>query len=153
MPHSTIEATFQEHVQMFVEQPHTALGGQPVCPFARRARLRNRIETVVASFNLNDVATLTEAVIQFMNHDKDVLLVIHPEVGGVSFAELCELRDRFVEQYQGQYDVFTGHPDDTHTLGTLQTRREPFPVLHFIRCETLAEAEHKLGAKRLALRG
>ena len=149
---SSVIDVFQEHVQQFVEQPHPALHGQPVCPFARRARLRERIETVVFPYNLADDSTITEAVVQFMNQDKDVLLIIHPQADGVTFAELCELRDRFAERYRGQYDVFTGHPDDTHTLGTLLTRREPFPVLHFVRSEALAKAERSLGAKRLALR-
>ena len=151
-PHQSVIDTFQEHILQFVERPHPALGGQPVCPFARRARLRNRIETVVFPYNLDNDVAVTEALVQFMNHDKDVLLVIHPEADGVSFFELCELRDRFAERYRGQYDVFTGHPDDTQTLGTLETRREPFPVLHFIRSDKLTEAEQLLGAKRLALR-
>ena len=38
-----------QYIVDFVEQPHPKLGNLPVCPFARRARLENRIRFEVCA--------------------------------------------------------------------------------------------------------
>jgi hypothetical protein len=151
MPPSAVADTLTDHIEMFVERPHPDLFGQPVCPFARRARTTGRVETVVTPFTAGDDSAVTWAVEQFDELDKDVLLVVHPDPHGLSYFDLADLRDRFAGRLAGRYEVFTGHPDDPFTRAGVLTRREPFPVLHFVRAERLLEAERQLGNRRRAL--
>lgn len=141
------------HIERFVERPHPGLLGQPVCPFARRARATGRVELVVTPYSANDDSAVTWAVEQFDDLDKDVLLVVHPDPRGLSYFDLSDLRDRFAGRLAGRFEVFTGHPDDPFTRAGVRTRQEPFPVLHFIRADRLHEAERQLGPRRRALAG
>ena len=139
------------HIEEFVQRPHPGFGGQPVCPFARRARAAGRVHIAVVPFNAVDDSLVTWALKAFDDLDIDVLLVVHPEAAGVSYPELAHLRERFARQLAGRFDVFTGHPNDPFVAAGVRTREEPFPTLHFVKSETLAEAERKLGPRRRAL--
>ncbi len=141
------------HIQTFVEVPHPALLGQPVCPFARRARKGDRVAAVVAPFSATDDSAVRCAVEGFDPIDKDVLLVVHPEPDGLSYFDLSDLQLRFAGELAGRYEVFTGHPDDPFTRAGVLTRQEPYPVLHFVRSDRLLEAERQLAPRRQALAG
>ena len=43
---NSAEEYLTEWMKKFVEKPHPLLGNMPPCPFARKARLRNRIKIV-----------------------------------------------------------------------------------------------------------
>jgi hypothetical protein len=154
MTPTAVAEQLDSHIESFVERPHPALLNQPVCPFARRARATGRVVTAVLPFSPADDSAVTWAVGQFdPQSDKDVLLVVHPDPAGLTFPELSELRDRFALRLAGRYEVFTGHPDDPYTRNGLRTRREPFPVLHFVRAERLRQAERQLSPRRRAVGG
>jgi hypothetical protein len=154
MPFSTAVVTqLAAHVEHFVERPHPGLLGQPVCPFARRARKGNRVETVVVPFSTADDSAVRRAVEEFEALDKDVLLVVHPEPWGIDFFDLADLQLRFAALLLGRYEVFTGHPEDPFTRAGVLTRQEPYPVLHFIHSDRLIEAERQLAPRRRALAG
>ena len=148
---AVVSETVTRHIAEFVEQPHPQLGHQPVCPFARKARKTGRVRIAVLPFSEADDSAAAQAVADFESADQDVLLVVHPDPAGVTFPELDALRERFAARLAGRYDVFTGHPDDPHEVAGLRTRHEPHPMLHFIRCETLAAAESRLGPRRRML--
>jgi hypothetical protein len=143
----------KSHIESFVEQPHPDLLNQPVCPFAKRARGNGRVVMTVLPYSSADDTAVSWAIDEFDPQDKDVLLVIHPDPAGLAYPELAELRERFAEQLHGRYEVFTGHPDDPYTRNGVRTRREPFPVLHFVRTERLHQAERLLSPRRRALAG
>lgn len=148
---NNIPPALAAHIRQFVERPHPRLLGQPVCPFARRARTVGRVDVVTVPFSADDDSAVAWAVEQFDPASKDVLLVVHPDARGLTYFELAELRDRFADHLAGRFEVFTGHPDDPHTRNGLPTRREPYPVLHFVSTERMREAEGKLGSRRQAL--
>ena len=154
MPFSAaVVAELSAHIQTFVEAPHPGMLGQPVCPFARRARKSDRVEAVVAPFSAIDDSAVRCAVEQFDPIDKDVLLVVHPQPDGLSYFDLSDLQLRFAGELAGRYEVFTGHPEDPFTRAGVLTRQEPFPVLHFVRSDRLLEAERQLAPRRRALAG
>ncbi len=147
--HAVVVEELTAHIVEFVERPHPQLLGQPVCPFARRARKSNRVEMVVAPFTVADDSAVRAAVEQFDPlHDIDVLLVVHPDADGIGYFDLVDLRARYAEQLAGAYEVFTGHPEDPFTRAGILTRREPYPVLHFVRSERIIDAEARLSRRR-----
>jgi hypothetical protein len=148
---TNIPPALAAHIRQFVEHPHPRLLNQPVCPFARRARTTGRVDVVALPFSPDDDSAVAWAVEQFDPASKDVLLVVHPDACGLTYFELAELRDRFAEHLAGRYEVFTGHPADPYTRNGLPTRREPYPVLHFVPVERMREAEAKLGPRRQSL--
>jgi hypothetical protein len=71
----TIIETVRKHLMELVEQPHPVMSNMPLCPFAKRARLHNRIRFEVLEFNgKEEVLRLAET----MTKDHDVMFVIHP---------------------------------------------------------------------------
>jgi len=149
-PASVVEE-LNRHIESFVESPHPALLGQPVCPFARRARKRGQVRTVVVPFSVADDSAVQEAVEEFdPQFELDVLLVVHPEADGIGYFDLTDMRTRYAETWAGEYEVFTGHPDDPFTRAGLLTRQEPYPVLHFVRSDRIIEAEAQLSDRRRA---
>ena len=150
-PAGDVVRTLTDHIEGFVQRPHPRFGGQPVCPFARQARAAGKVHFVVVPFTTEDDSAVTWALKSFAELDIDVLLVTHPDARGLSYPELAHLRERFARSLDGQFDVFTGHPDDPFERGGVRTRQEPFPTLHFVRSERLAQAERSLGARRRML--
>lgn len=148
---STVLEELTHYIESFVESPHPDLLGQPVCPFARRARKRGQVRTVVVPFSVTDDSAVQAALEEFdPDFELDVLLVVHPETDGIGYFDLTDLRARFAEQWAGKYEVFTGHPDDPFSRAGVLTRQEPFPVLHFIRSDRIIEAEAQLSDRRRA---
>lgn len=45
----TVTADILSWSERFVEQPHPVLGGWPPCPFARQARLNNRVQVLLGT--------------------------------------------------------------------------------------------------------
>jgi hypothetical protein len=73
-----------EYMKEFLEKPHQVFQGLPICPFARKARLENRILYKVHSFSiypdLNPDSPVMEMIRKFCQEDRyEVLLVLHPE--------------------------------------------------------------------------
>lgn len=143
-PSEYVIETVTAHIREFVERPHAAFNGQPVCPFARRARKAGRVRFSVQAYSLEEYSAVLAEAEQFDPLEHDVLLVLHPDPVGISFADLWELATRFNQRFAGRLSVFTGHPADPYRRNGLQTRVEPFPNLQFISSALVSEAEARL---------
>ena len=76
---------FAQYIIDFVEQPQPKLGNLPVCPFARKARLENRIQFKVLELTRDGVLALLPLFTA--KPELHVMICIDPRKDGLSSAE------------------------------------------------------------------
>lgn len=120
-----------EYMKEFLEKPHPVFGDMPVCPFARKARLENRILYKVVPFcihaDFNPNSLVMKMIHEFCQERYEVLLVIHPEKQAMT---KCQM-DEFIDQLNKKISdagliAFGGHCDDDFNVQGIYTRKEPF---------------------------
>jgi hypothetical protein len=126
--------------EQFIESPHPVFGGLPVCPFARAARLRQRIRFEVRAFSSNDPLAidgpLVRLIAAFAREEAagahETLFVVHPERAAMTsealegFVQRLDARLQAIDGLAG-LRVFEAHPDSAFEIGGIHTRRGPYP--------------------------
>ncbi len=121
-----------EYMKEFLEKPHPAFGGLPVCPFARKARLEDRILYKVVRFctgaEFNPDSPVFRVIREFCQEERyEVLLVIHPEKQAMTRLAMQEFIDCLNDKISDTGLVaFAGHPDDDFNIQDVYTRQEPY---------------------------
>jgi len=141
--HDIIIAKTIQHIIDFVEKPHPVFGGMPVCPFAKKARLGNKIRFEVLAFET--VEDLIPLVSSF-TREHELMQVLHP--GKIECCKLYDLAGELNESItKNGLQVFCGHPEDTFNIAGVYTRREPYPTLQVIWQDVAKAAEDKLSER------
>jgi hypothetical protein len=142
-------STMIQYLQDVLEQPQPVFGGLPICPFAKQARLHNKIDFQVQRFRLNDFASsspLMGMIHQFAKtRQHDVLLIIHPDppvISLVQFQREIDCLNRHLEPLH--LTGFGGHPDDAFQIQGVRTRQDPFLNLTIQSIEKLSHASTRL---------
>jgi len=122
---------FKQYIRDFIEKPHEAFDGLPVCPFAHSAKI---------NFLVFDTITKTGILDHHKNNDKEMLIIIikNIEINDLSLlvkSISVELEDCF---------VFGGHPLDDFNINGLYTRRDPYCNIQIVKKERLLEARDSL---------
>ena len=76
LDHAAIVRELSQYIIAFVEQPHAKLGNMPVCPFARKARLENRVQFEVRELTYKGVLALVPSF--RARPEFDLMICIHP---------------------------------------------------------------------------
>lgn len=121
-----------EYMKEFLEKPHPVFGHMPACPFARKARLEERILYKVIRFgadtNFNSNSPVMRAIREFSQEKRyEVLLIIHPEKQTITQFQMQQFIDRLNKTISDAGLVaFGSHPDDNFNIQGVYTRQEPF---------------------------
>jgi hypothetical protein len=139
--HAEIVRELTRHIIDFVEQPHPTFGNLPVCPFARKARLENRIEFTVLELTRAGIHALLPSFIA--NAALDMLICIDPRKDGLSSPEVYQL----VQALNQELPIMNlmalgGHPQDPFKIDDLYTRRDPYPNVQLLRLD-VGERAHQ----------
>ena len=141
--HVEIVRELTQYIIDFVEQPQAKLGNLPVCPFARRARLENRIRFEV--FALTRRAVLDLVPLFEAEPELHMVIGIHPEKNGISAEEVRRLVDALNQTLPAMNLMALGaHPDDSFNIDGLYTRREPYPNIQLLRLDVGERAHESL---------
>jgi len=117
-----------EYMNEFLEKPHQVFRGLPICPFARKARLENRILYKVHRFAMAPDVAEMEMIREFCQEQHyEVLLVMHPEKQALTQLQMQE----FLEKLNAKIAAigliaFGGHPDQDFQIQGIYTRHEPY---------------------------
>src|SRR5262249_44697439 len=132
--HAEIVRELTQYIIDFVERPQPKLGNLPVCPFARKARLENRIRFEVHELTRRavlDLVPLLEA-----EPELHMVIFIHPNKEGISAGEIRRLVDALNETLPAKNLMVLGpHPEDPLNIDGLYTRREPYPNIQLLRLD------------------
>jgi len=138
-----------QYLESVLEKPHPIFGGLPICPFAKGARLQNKICYKVLrlrSVELADNAELINAIGEFyIRNDHEVMLVISPDITALSVEQIVQLVINLNEKLAPlRLVVFGGHPDDDFNIQGVRTRQEPYINLTVQPIELLKAASRVL---------
>ncbi len=130
---------FIAYVMQVVERPHESMSGLPVCPFAKKARLENKIKWVVFPFeeadltNEKNISFVKSTVQQFCeSSEQDILFVIHPDKKALTCDEVEQFCQKLLAMLPPDFICFSGHPDCKFRVGSYR-RQEPYPNFQIIR--------------------
>jgi hypothetical protein len=139
----------------FIEQPHEIFGGLPVCPFARAARLKQTIRFEVRRFCLDDTLEPNGELMTFVREfaqdaaagHLETLFVIHPDsresLEGL-LAFVTRLNTRMAQSEMSGFQAFEAHPESRFRVGSLYTRRSPYPSFQVLSRALLKKASDSL---------
>jgi hypothetical protein len=138
-----------------IEQPHDTFGGLPVCPFARAARLRQTIRFEVRRFAFDDPLEPTGDIVMLIREFAEeasagrleTLFVIHPDPRQ-DLSELlgfvARLNARMAEGQLKGLQAFEAHPESQFRVGSLYTRRSPYPSFQVLSRALLKKSSDSL---------
>lgn len=123
-----IIAQMVEYMKEFLEKPHQAFQGLPICPFARKARVENRILYKVHNFSTAPDDQVMELIREFCQEERyEVLLVLHPEAEALTPFQMQEfvviLNQKIIAL---GLIAFSGHPGQEFNIQGICTRQEPY---------------------------
>ncbi len=137
------------YLESVLEKPHSIFGGLPICPFAKRARLQNKISYKVLTLHSVELALndqLMNAIGEFYIRDCcEVMLVISPDRAALSVSQVDQLVANLNERLAPlKLVVFGGHPVDDFNIQGVRTRQEPYVNLTVQSIERLKDASRHL---------
>lgn len=138
-----------QYLETVLEQPHAIFGGLPICPFAKKARLQNKILFKVMTLQAVELALnadLMQAIEEFYGAAcYEVMLVISPDTEALSVHQVDQLVINLNEKLAFlELVVFGGHPDDNFNIQGVRTRQEPYINLTVQPLEILKAASRNL---------
>ena len=140
--HTVIVRELTQYIVDFVEQPHPKLGNLPICPFARKARLENRVQFEVRELTREgalDLVPLFET-----KPELHMIICIHPKKDGRSSDEVRRLVRELNQVLPAMNLMALGaHPEDPFNIDGLYTRREPYPNIQILRLH-VGECAHQV---------
>jgi hypothetical protein len=144
-----VRAQMLSYIQNTLEATHRVFSGLPICPFARAARLQNKIEIWVHPFTVLDWSAnslVYRKIQRFLQcAEQDVLLIVHPDPEAIRFSDLNQFVERLNETFHPfGLIVFGGHPEDAFEVNGFRTRRDPFINFTVQKVEKLLSARKSL---------
>ena len=143
-----------EWSQTVIEQPNPVVGGLPICPFARAARLRGAIDFHVMPFVLDDPLATNGTVMTLIDRfitdaTAETLFVIHPDAHAFDAPALEAFVTRLGQRLRetpslSDLLVFEAHPRSQFCIGGVYTRRSPYPSFQVLSHTRLKETSDTL---------
>lgn len=128
----------------FVEKPNPMLNNWAPCPFARQARVSNRIE-----IQFSEIDTLVPCVNSSLSLlDTKEVVVICFDHTKIKVDVLQEIVSTFNKKLmKNNYVILEDHPDDTEWVNTVQMNFGVCGLLIIQKADKLADASRQLNIK------
>lgn len=134
----------EDYQKSFIEKPHAATNGMPVCPFAKKARLDNDILYVIEPFCL---PRMMEKVQEWRGSGYRVLTFVDPDKS-LPLDQFMDFYFKFVVEMTDDLDLSESHPEHPFTLNGLRTRCDPYPNIQVTVLKDFSESQQKLRKSR-----
>lgn len=130
-----LAAKMLDYIKDFIEKSHPSFDGLPICPFARRARVKGLIQFEIKAFKT--VADVME-MIDLMKPEKEVIIMLHPDIGLKELKALLEEVEKPASQ-KG-FGVFHGHPEEAWKIGECYSRRDPVANIQAVKLDLIQKS-------------
>tara|TARA_A100001515_G_scaffold129322_1_gene115951 strand:- start:359 stop:856 length:498 start_codon:yes stop_codon:yes gene_type:complete len=127
----------------FVEKENKAFNDFPVCPFAKKERVDNKIKYVECCFGPIEADKIIKEVLDWLNNNYSTLLLVSKEK--------CNMKTtrhffRCVKTLLSDYNVniFLFHEEDKRNYMGVHTRRSPRPFIMVGYKEQIAKKKRAL---------
>ena len=137
-------------LENFIEKESEIFSGFPVCPFAKRERLQNKIKFVEMSFSKIDLYKISSEGEDFLTSDYSTLLFISNDMA--TFNE-TKLFFRCITEFfkktasvlsKSEMNTFFFHKEDDRSYNGLYTRRSPIPFIMVGYKHDISKKKNKL---------
>lgn len=142
---SHIKKELLKWMEEFVEKPHPSLGGWPPCPYARQARVNNKIEI---RFSEPDILAFdVYKSLCKLDEGKEVIIVCfdHTKIGAEFTQELVAALNK--ELLKTNYVILEDHPDAREYINGVRMNFGHCGLLLVSKLDMLNTASEQLKAK------
>jgi hypothetical protein len=145
MIHEDIVSKLTKWMTDFVEVPNKLLGNWPPCPYARQARVNNKIEIV---YSPHDIISATVEQHLDKLEDKDVVIVYfdHKMIQPDALTELVKVYNQSF-LLPRNYVALEDHPDSVEYINGVQMNFGECGLLIVSKLDKLNEASDKIREK------
>jgi hypothetical protein len=128
----------------FVEKPNTLLNGWPPCPYAKEARLKNRVNVIVAQKD-QILETLENEAQKVQSSLFDVSIIALVPDDFLSIAETKKLTLDFRKKWTSE-DIYLlkDHPEDQEFSGALKMNHGKLQLFFLQKLSALEKASEDL---------
>ena len=125
----------------FVEKPNPMLGGWAPCPYARSARINNKI-----SIQFSDDLSTTKNSLPLLEENEVVVICFdHTKIDPVTLQEVVKQINS--ELMPNNYVVLEDHPDAPEYVNKIKMNFGKCGLLVLQKLDKLNEASHQLSSK------
>ena len=117
----------EKYLIEFVEKESEVFSGYPVCPFAKKERVDNKIKFVTTSFKSIKAESVLAEAVDFLNQPYSTLLFISDDKP--SYIETKYFFKCIATLLKDRCNIFLFHEEDKRIYGGLYTRRSPEPFI------------------------
>jgi len=139
-----------KYLENFIEKESEVFSGFPVCPFAKRERLQNKIKFVEINFSKIDLYKISVEGKSFLTSDYSTLLFISNDNATFNQTKLFfRCVTEFFKKTSGflsntKMNTFFFHEQDDRSYNGLYTRRSPVPFIMVGYKHEISKKKNKL---------
>lgn len=142
--YATVTADILSWIERFVEQPHPVLGGWPPCPFARQARLNNRIQILLGADPYFDLRLRS----RWGMYEYDVIAYVYdPEEW--PYERFHSLIESAQKEFLLSHDLIAleDHPDSVEDVNGVIMNQGQYAIVFVQSLSKLNDAARQLATK------
>lgn len=140
-----IEQKLTDWMINFVERPHPGLGNWPPCPYARQARITNKIK-IVHSDHRRLIATVEQVLPELEQKEVVVICFDHTKISAQELEELIKIYNQQVLMDRN-YVILEDHPDAEELINGVHMNFDHCGLLVIQRLDKLTTASEQLKSK------
>lgn len=140
-----IEQRLTDWIVNFVEQPHPGLGDWPPCPYARQARVTNRIKIVHSDHN-RLTATIEKYLPELEHREVVVVCFDHTKISAADVEQLIKEYNQQV-LLDRNYVILEDHPDAVEMINDVCMNFGHCGLLVIQKLDKLISASEQLKSK------
>ena len=140
-----IEQKLTEWMVNFVEQPHPGLGQWAPCPYARQARLTNKIK-IVHSDHKRLIATVEQELPELEEKEVVVICFDHTKISAQELEKLIKVYNEQVLMARN-YVILEDHPDAVELVNGVHMNFGHCGLLVIQQLDKLTTASEQLKSK------
>ena len=140
-----IEQKLTDWMVNFVEQPHPGLGQWAPCPYARQARISNRIK-IVHSDHQRLIATVEQELPELEQKEVVVVCFDHTKISAQELEKLIKVYNQQVLMARN-YVILEDHPDSEELVNNVHMNFRHCGLLVIQKLDKLTTASEQLKSK------
>ena len=140
-----IEQKLTDWMVNFVEQPHSGLGQWAPCPYARQARINNKIK-IVHSDHKRLIATVEQQLPELEHKEVVVICFDHTKISAQELEKLIKVYNQQVLMARN-YVILEDHPDAVELVNGVHMNFGHCGLLVIQRLDKLTTASEQLKSK------
>ena len=140
-----IEQKLTDWIVNFVEQPHLGLGQWAPCPYARQARINNKIK-IVYSDHKRLIATVEQQLPELEQKEVVVICFDHTKISAQELEKLIKVYNQQVLMARN-YVILEDHPDAVELVNGVHMNFGHCGLLVIQKLDKLTTASEQLKSK------